>query len=255
MAVTDSSVRASTGGRGLSAILVAVVLVIVAARTSAARIVGGVSGDGRSRREAAGAGRGRRSSGGRGGRADRATVVDGGNGTSLGGRGVGSVDQLLLPVYDNRLAGLERRVVGEHGTGADGEVDVYENDVGVERLTWLLAALAVATLLLFLIRLLIAGGRSGAFGLCGGRGVCRRLAGEVLDLVSRCGAGGHDEDVVALIAVFNGGGGHDERVLALAENEADVDELVGEERAILIVEDCLELGSAGGGVDLVVDGE
>src|ERR1700744_3362016 len=176
MAVTDSSVRTSTGGRGLSAILVALVLVIVAARTSAARIVGGVSGDGRSRREAAGAGRGRGSSGGRVCRAGRATVVDGGNGGRLGGRDVGSVNQLLLPVDHHGLAGLEGRVVGEHGTGADGEVDVHENDVGVERLTRLLAALAVTTLLLFLIRL-VAGGESRGFGFFWGAGVLRRLAG------------------------------------------------------------------------------
>src|ERR1700761_498695 len=252
MAVTDSLLRASTGGRRLS-VLVAFVLIV--APTSTRGSIGSVRWNRRGRCQATGTGCRRGRSSIRILSTDGPAAVGSGNGARLGGRHVGSVDQLLLPVDDDGLTGLERRVVGEHGTGADGEVDVHENDVGVERLTRLLAALAVAALLLFLVRLLIAGGRSGAFGLCGGRGVCRRLTGEILDLVSRCGAGVHDEDVVALIAVFNGGGGHDERVLALAENEADVDELVGEERAILIVEDCLELGSAGGGVDLVVDGE
>src|SRR6185437_9104909 len=251
MAVTDSSVSASAGGPRRSAVLVAVLA--VAAGAPAARFAGGgVSRDGGSREEAAGAGRRRSSRRGRIGGADRTSVVDGGYGVCLRRCDQSTVNQLLLSVNDDLLTGLEVGAVGEHGAGADGEIHVDENDVGVERLTRLLS---VATL--FFARLLVAGGGLRSAMALGGRrgGIGGSAAGEVLQLIWWCGAGVDDEDVVALIAVLDGSGGNDDGTRALAEDEANVDELVGEKRAILVVEDGLELRGSGGGVNLIVDCE
>ena len=79
-------------------------------------------------------------------------------------------------------------------------------------------------------------------------------ARKILDLVGGRGAGIHDEDIVALIAAFNGRGGHDDGAGALVEDETDVDELV-ERRASRPgrLKTGLELGGAGGGVDLIVE--
>src|SRR5580704_10090785 len=254
MAVTDSSVSASTGRRRLS-VLVSVVLVAVVS-TPAGRSVRGIRWHRRGWRETTGASSGRLRSRRRIVCADGASVIDSRNSARLRGRDRSAVDELFLPVNNDLLAGLEVGAGGEHRASAYGEVDVDED--GVERLTRLsiLAGRSVPTSLFFVFGLLVAGRRGRALGLsAAGGGVCGRLAREVLQLVGRRRTGVHDEDVVALIAVFDGRCGDDERVRTLAEDEADVDELVGEEPAVLIVEDGLELRGARGGIDLVVDGE
>src|ERR1700744_3726518 len=163
MALTDSLLRASTGGRRLS-VLVAFVLIAVPTGVSAGRGVGGVRRNGRARCQAAGAGcrRGRGSIRILG--ADGPAAVGSGDDSRLARRDVGSVDQLLLTIDNDGLASLEVGAVGEHGAGADREVDVDGHDVCGERLTRLLAVAApgVATLLFVTISLLVAGGRCRA---------------------------------------------------------------------------------------------
>src|SRR5579875_4190196 len=84
-----------------------------------------------------------------------------------------------------------------------------------------------------------------------GGGVAR-LVGQLL--FGR-GAGVYDKDIVALRATLNGRCWNDRGVRALAQDQPHVDELVGEKLIALVVENGLELGRAGGGIDLVVDGE
>jgi len=49
------------------------------------------------------------------------------------------------------------------------------------------------------------------------------------------------------------GSRNDERVLALLQHQPHVDELVGEQRIVGVVEDGLGLDGSGGGIDLVVE--
>src|ERR1700761_2121556 len=123
--------------------MLAVLPTVLAVTTGApaAGVGGGVRRNGRGRREASRASRGRCCGGVRIVGSDGVSVVGGRDGAGLCGRYESAIDELLLPVNDDLLAGLERGAVGEHGAGANGEVDLHLSDVGVEGLT----GLAVAT--------------------------------------------------------------------------------------------------------------
>ena len=64
----------------------------------------------------------------------------------------------------------------------------------------------------------------------------------------------HDEDEVALRAALHRGDGHQRAVVLGIHQQAHIDELVGEELALRIVELRAHLDRAGGRIDLIVDG-
>ena len=64
----------------------------------------------------------------------------------------------------------------------------------------------------------------------------------------------HQIDEGARLAALDGGDRHDGGVLHRVREQADIDELVGEQRLVLVVEHGAQLHRAGGRVDLVVDG-
>src|SRR5581483_8448320 len=256
MAVTDSLLRASAGWGGSAAVLIAVlapVLAVILAIAPAAalaialritpsvglcRLLGTVRRNRRAAGKAAGAGRGRRRLRIRIRRAHRASAVRSGNAASLRWRHRRAVHQLLLAIDHDLLTRLEIGAVREHRVGADGEVDVNGNRVGVE----LLARLAIAatpTPTPFSRALPVAGGCGcGRFGVAAARGG-RGLSGQVLDLVRRRWARVHDEDVIALVAVLNRGSGHNDRIRPLAQDEPNIHKLVREQRVVGVVKDSL----------------
>ena len=65
--------------------------------------------------------------------------------------------------------------------------------------------------------------------------------------------GADDIGVIARRAMLHGGGRRGDGVLQGVDQQADIDELVGKQRLVLIVELGAELDHAGGGVDLVVE--
>ena len=65
----------------------------------------------------------------------------------------------------------------------------------------------------------------------------------------------NDIDEGGLAVVLDGGVGNEGDALQGVDEQARVDELVREERAVGVGEESAQLDGAGGGVDLVVDGE
>src|SRR5215469_7158116 len=165
MAVTDSSVTAPRRARLTSAVLIGSVgIVLVRAAVGVHRI-------GRHRRgvgQPSGASGGRSIRSVRVRRANRVSIVHRRNVACLAGRYRSSVNELLLSINHNLLAGLEVGGVGKYGVGADGEVDLHGNNVRVERLTRLSVPAAMAatgSLLFVFVRLL---SRARGFSAAGG---------------------------------------------------------------------------------------
>ncbi len=65
----------------------------------------------------------------------------------------------------------------------------------------------------------------------------------------------HEINVGALRAALNSGYRNEREIFARVYEQMDVDELVREERVVLIIEDGFEFVRSGGGIDLIVDGE
>src|SRR5260221_7871868 len=95
--------------------------------------------------------------------------------------------------------------------------------------------------------------------------VADRQAFDHGDLLAVSGAGLDDSDLDSIVrphavdegaglSALDGGDRHDDGILHRVGQQADVDELVGEQRLVGIVEDGAQLHRAGGGVDLVVVG-
>src|SRR6266446_4848474 len=70
----------------------------------------------------------------------------------------------------------------------------------------------------------------------------------------RCAVAAGSVDISSLGAALNGGDRNDNEITFGVHEKVYVDELVGEERVVLVAEDGLELVSSGGYINLVVDG-
>ena len=86
-----------------------------------------------------------------------------------------------------------------------------------------------------------------------GQGDLHRLDSGRRSLLRRVGI--DHPHIRALIAALDRRRRHHQRVGPLFHHQMNVDELVGKQRLVLVVEDRLQLVGSGGGVDLVVGGE
>jgi len=55
-----------------------------------------------------------------------------------------------------------------------------------------------------------------------------------------------------LLAILNGYVGNHQLIAQRIHQQANVDELLGEERVVLVIENRFQLGSSGGAIDLIV---
>ncbi len=61
-------------------------------------------------------------------------------------------------------------------------------------------------------------------------------------------------DESALLTVLNGDIGHDQLIGQRVHEQTYIDELLREKRVVLVVENRLEFGRAGGVIDLIIEG-